>query len=138
MTTTIGSANLRRGGRLAGLALAAGSLAVGLGGTAAHAATPTAAEIPGICVGDDQYGVGCFVPNGDHITVYDLDTDGDRIEVRWETDYGRAGVCAIRTGKNSRDCNYDMAEGRTIHYDVVAVDVDSGNRTLLDRNAARI
>lgn len=137
MTTTIGSTNLRRGGRLAGLVLAAGSLAVGLGGLTAHAATP-AAEIPGICVGDDRFGVGCFVPNGDHITVYDLDSDGDRIEVRWETDYGRAGVCAIKSGQNFRDCNYNMAENRTIHYDVVAVDVESGKRTLLDRHAARI
>lgn len=101
-------------------ALSAGLLAAGLTGGAAASAEEPAQVGPdaAVCTGDDRFGIGCFQPDGDHIIVEDFESDGWRIEVQWETDYGRSGVCAIPSGKDFRDCNYNMAEGRLIYFEV--------------------
>lgn len=118
MTTRTGSNRMRRGGRIAALTLAAGSLIAGLAGTAASADGPVEVRPTATTCAADEFGSGCFEDYGDHMIVEDYASDGWRIEVRWQTDYGREGVCAIPTGYDYWHCNYDMAEGRELYFEV--------------------
>lgn len=139
MASMTGTSALRRRGRVAALALAAGSLIVGLGGTVAAADEPAAVEPAAekVCAGD-PFGKACFYPYGDRFTVWDAESDGWRVQVRWKTAYGRTGVCAIKSGQEMRRCNYDMAEGRTITFDVEAYNAKFGLYKLMDTGRATI
>ncbi|GAA1186928.1 hypothetical protein GCM10009584_31350 [Ornithinimicrobium humiphilum] len=130
-------------GAAGAMAASAGLLLTGLatapGASAAEAGTDaeTAAK-PVVCAGDVTFGIACFDPDGDHLRVEDLETDGWRIEARWATDYGRAGTCAIPTGKDYRDCNYDMAEGRELYFEVHAINEKFNLHEVLGHNWAVI
>lgn len=131
--------NVTRAGRTAGV-LAAGLLGAGLvGAPAASAASSGPAPAKSaVCAGDTTFGIGCFDPDGDHIIVEDFESDGWRIEVRWETDYGRSGVCAIQSGKDFRDCNYNMAENHFIYFEVHAINEKFGLHDVLGGAEAQI
>lgn len=85
----------------------------------AHAANPARSESVAkddTCVGDTSIAIACFQPDGDHIHVTDAKVDGLRPVVHWETDYGRYGECTYTGQDTWTDCNYNMAEGRSITF----------------------
>lgn len=129
--------NVTRGTKAA-VVLAAGMLGAGMVGAPAATAAPVAPAKSAVCTGDHDFGIGCFDPDGDHIIVEDYESDGWRIEVQWETDYGRSGVCAIQTGKDFRDCNYNMAENHFIYFEVHAFNDKFGLHDVLGAAEAQI
>lgn len=100
---------------LAGAGIVAMAM-LGLGGTAsaAETASPGAAAD---CFGfwDDPRGSGCFQSYGDKIGVEDLKKDGIGVQVYWETDYGRTGICRDKNSSGGMGyCNYNMKEGQEV------------------------
>ena len=71
---------------------------------------------------------GCFKSYGDWLQVWDNRSDGLRAQVRWATDYGRSGLCAIPSGADHRYCNYNLAEDHTIRIVLEMIDVHTGER----------
>ncbi|MQA11734.1 MAG: hypothetical protein GEU98_24930 [Pseudonocardiaceae bacterium] len=98
------------GAGLAGIALLSMS---GTAGAAETASPGAAAECYGFW--DDSRGVGCFQPYGDKIGVEDTKKDGIGVQVYWETDYGRDGICRDKnSGGGMGYCNYNMKEGQEV------------------------
>ncbi|MGW0365807.1 hypothetical protein [Streptomyces sp. NPDC002990] len=72
-------------------------------------------------------GEGCFKAYGDKIWVEDTKSDGFRVVVRWQTNYGRSGECHQTGGAGSAGvCNYDMREDGQIRFEVMRRDGASG------------
>jgi hypothetical protein len=59
---------------------------------------------------------GCFQPHGDHFTVSDERADGAKPWVRWETEYGRKGICRPARGRATAHCNYNLRENMGIQF----------------------
>ncbi|MGW7438484.1 hypothetical protein [Streptomyces sp. NPDC054849] len=76
-----------------------------------------------------QYaGEGCFKSYGDKIWVKDGKSDGLRVVVKWETNYGRTGECHQTGGTGSSGvCNYDMREDGKIRFSVMRRDGANGD-----------
>ena len=87
--------------------LAAAVLA--LGGAADAAAADR------ICT-TEKGGKACFQPHGDHFTVSDERANGAKPWVRWETSYGRKGICKPARGRATAHCNYNIRENERIRF----------------------
>lgn len=114
------------------LAAGIGSAVVALGLSAIPAGAEQTEDVSTVkkataCKQLGNAAMACFRPYGDVLEVWDDAADGWRVSAEWKTDYGRSGVCAIKTGKDHRKCNYDMAEGHQITFRVVKHQVN-GNR----------
>jgi len=112
--------------RRAALVFAGSLVATGLLAAPAAAAPMASTSYHNDCVQYDAWATGCFQPYGDHVRVWDNRTDGLRAEVYWSTDYGRWGTCAIPSGENHVDCNYNFAENHQIYIELNMVDVQTG------------
>lgn len=140
LTPTAPQDSIRQVSLLRRLGLTVAAVAV-LTGTALSAAPPARADVGTagyLCVDNDPRGAGCFNPDGDHVRVHDNRTDGWRILVRTVTSYGREDVCAIPTGKATTHCNYNMAEGREVQVNVVAVNTVDGDKELIGQDTFQI
>lgn len=70
-------------------------------------------------------GTGCFHSDGDWFSLTDENSDGYHVEIHWQTDYGRVGVCSNSSGAGTTvTCNYDMQEGHGMVFNVYAYDND--------------
>ncbi|HLR93848.1 MAG TPA: hypothetical protein VK053_04950 [Jiangellaceae bacterium] len=84
---------------------------------------------------DEVKGWACFQPYGDHMFVADTIWEGYGIQAKWETNYGRTGVCRDVNGTNDgvKDCNYNMREGEKLRFHMQLTDdgkvVDTGGWT---------
>ncbi|SBT51391.1 hypothetical protein GA0070611_5156 [Micromonospora auratinigra] len=64
-------------------------------------------------------GSSCFHSYGDWFSVTDENSDGYHVEVHWQTDYAREGICKNSNGAGTKvTCDYDMAEGHKILFTV--------------------
>jgi hypothetical protein len=116
----------------AGAAAVAAAATLGLASPSAVASQPARAPqvVPAagpVCIDWSGGARGCFIPHGDHIEVFDLASDGYRVEMTWATSYGRTGRCAIATGRDYRHCNYNMAEGRRIQVTLKVIHARTGS-----------
>lgn len=107
--------------RAALVAVVTGAAAVGLPASPAAAAEDSCAQY-------GAWATGCFKSDGDWVQVWDNRSDGLRAQVVWGTDYGRSGLCAIRSGEDLRYCNYNLAEGHRIRIVLEMIDVNTGER----------
>ncbi|HWL99182.1 MAG TPA: hypothetical protein VNP20_17700 [Nocardioidaceae bacterium] len=108
-------------------ALAASAAVAASGLLAAPAAAqPAMRPDASVCLQYQAWATGCFEKTGDHVLVWDNRTDGLRAQVKWSTDYGRSGTCAIPAGSDSRDCNYDFRENRGIRFQLNMIDTQTG------------
>jgi hypothetical protein len=64
----------------------------------------------------EKGGKACFQPRGDHFTVSDERADGAKPWVRWETSYGRRGICKPAKGQATARCNYNLRENERIRF----------------------
>jgi hypothetical protein len=102
--------------------VAAAAALVGTG-SAAYAATTVFCSQPANPSGD-----ACFYSTGDKFAIQDIRPDGMRAVVIWNTDYGRSGECTDANGAQNGWvwCDYDLAEGHSLRFVVVARDGANG------------
>ncbi|MET9671072.1 hypothetical protein ABZY19_38140 [Streptomyces sp. NPDC006475] len=66
-------------------------------------------------------GTACFHSDGDWFSVTDENSDGYHVEVHWQTNYDRMGICKNSSGAGTKvTCNYDMREGASLLFKVYA------------------
>jgi hypothetical protein len=75
---------------------------------------------PGELCTQNHEGCGAFAAAGDYVGAFDFLSDGRSTVTRWETDYGRSGVCidSNGTGNGWTDCNYDFSETASLRFKV--------------------
>jgi hypothetical protein len=68
-------------------------------------------------------GTACFHSDGDWFSLTDENSDGYHVEVHWQTNYDRLGMCKNSSGAGTTvTCNYDMREGASLLFTVYAYD----------------
>jgi hypothetical protein len=87
--------------------------------------------------------VGCLEVRGDYLQPGDLDGDGRRVGIHWETDYGRRGLCQNATGVDAsldgpvfhaygqHQCNKNWKENHKIRFRVGTCNGSKVNCTYL-------